>query len=555
MITSLYVKNVAVIKELNIDFNSGLSVLTGETGAGKSVIMDCIGILIGTRPIKGKIRYGEQNAVVQAGFDNLPKQVVEILDSLGYESNGEVVLQRNFNIEGKNQARLNGQPITQSMAKEIGSLLISIHGQNDNQRLLLKQEHYKILDSFADLDSLRNDYHSTYLEFKELQERLSVLKNQAREKARLYDVYMFQAKEIDEINPKCGEEEALIAEEKRLENIEKIQKHSQFTYHLLKGAERSAGALINKASSSISQLSSVIPEAADISERLIQIEYDLIDIAESVNSLGDYNGENADKKLDKIGSRLNSIAKLKRKYGNSIEEIIAFREKLAITLDEMDNSDDIINSIESKLNSVKDILICKGEELRKLRIASAKNLQNQIMNELEYLEMPKVRFIVNIASSDQPTPTGLDNIEFLISTNSGQEPMQMVKIASGGELSRIMLAIQRILLNKSGVTTAIFDEIDTGISGKTSRKVGIKLKQISKYIQVICVTHSAQIASLADNHYLISKCDVDGKTQTSTYLLDEASKINEVARILGGINVTENQILAATEMIEEGKLL
>ena len=555
MITSLYIKNVAVIKELNIDFNSGLCVLTGETGAGKSVIMDCIGILIGTSSIKGKIRYGEQSAVIQACFDNLPKQVTDVLDSYGFEMNGEIILQRNFNIDGKNQARLNGQTITQSAAKELGSLLISIHGQNDNQRLLQKHEHYKVLDSFANLDSLRNDYHSIYLQFKELQEKLDTLKSQAREKERLYDIYLFQAKEIDEINPKCGEEEVLLAEEKRLGNIEKIQKHSQFTYHLLRGAERSACALINKTSSSVSQLASIIPEANDINERLIQIEYELMDIAESVSSWGDFNGENADKKLDMIGSRLNSISKLKRKYGNSIEEILAFREKLALILDEMDNSDNLIEELELKLNKVTDLLISKGEELRKQRITFASSLQNLIMDELKYLEMPKVRFIVGMSPSSEPTPTGLDQIEFLISTNSGQEPMPMVKIASGGELSRIMLAIQRILLDKGGVTTAIFDEIDTGISGKTSRKVGIKLKQISKYIQVICVTHSAQIASLADNHYLISKSDVEGKTQTSMKLLDSASKINEVARILGGLNVTDNQILAATEMIEEGKSL
>ena len=555
MITSLYIKNIAVIKELNTDFHTGFSVLTGETGAGKSVIMDCIGILIGVRSLRGKIRHGEREAIIRASFSELSDRVLKKLEELGFDADGEIILQRSFTAEGKSQVRLNGQVITQAIAKEIGSLLIAIHGQNDNQRLMQRSEHLEILDSYADLGAMREDYQTSYNEYRMLQQKLSELRERAREKERLYDVYLFQAKEIDDINPKCGEEEFLLAEEKRLENIEKIQKHTQFTYHVLSGADRSAFALIDKASSSLSQLESVIDGVSEINERLVSIEYELEEISDIVRAWGEDDGENAEKKLDKIGSRLNSISKLKRKYGSSIEEILEFRRKLADKLDEMENSDDLISLIESKLDDTYKVLEEKGENLRNSRKIAADKLQSRIMSELEFLEMPKVKFVINIKPADQPTSNGLDDIEFLISTNAGQPPMPMIKIASGGELSRIMLAIQSILLDKYGVSTVIFDEIDTGISGKTSRKVGIKLKQISTYIQVICVTHSAQIASLSDNHYLISKRDINEKTQTSVELIDDASRIGEIARILGGLNVTDNQVLSAVEMIEEGKTL
>ncbi len=555
MISSLYIKNVAVVKELNIDFNSGFSVLTGETGAGKSVIMDCIGILIGSRSVKGKIRNGEQEAIIRAAFENLPSSITDRLRELGYEVDDELILQRNFTVEGKNTVRINGQSITQGMAKEIGSNLITIHGQNDNQKLMQKGEHLGILDAYADLENIKIDYFNTYSEYIEAKKRLDNLKSKAKEKIRLFDIYQFQANEIDEINLKIGEEEYLLSEEKRLQNIEKIEKHSKFTYHALYSSERSVSALIDKASSSLAQLSAVIPKANELNEKLIQMQYEINDIADEVVSWAETDGENTDKKLDKIGARLNAISRLKKKYGNSAEEILAFRKELQISLDEMENSDELIEKTEHELKLLEKTVWEKGTVLTDHRKASAKRLQDSISAELEFLEMPKVRFLIDIRPAEQPLPTGLDNIEFLISTNLGQPPMPMIKIASGGELSRIMLAIKSILLNKDGASAVIFDEVDTGISGKTSRKVGIKLKQIAKHIQVICVTHSAQIASLSDNHYLISKSDVDGAAQTNIRILDYPSKVSEVARILGGLNITETQVIAAREMIDEGQTL
>lgn len=555
MITSLYVKNIAIIKELNIDFTNGFSVLTGETGAGKSIIMDSIGILLGSRSIKGKIRNGEREAIIRGCFDELSPQVVHKIEEFGFDCHEGLILQRNFNLEGKSTVKVNGQTVTQGVAKEIGSLLITIHGQNDNQKLLQKSEHLGILDGYISIDTELTEYQEHYHQFVELKAKLDALRKASIEKNRLYDIYVFQAKEIDDVNPRIGEEEKLLAEAKRLENIEKIQKHSKFSYHVLRGSEKSILALLDKTNASVSQLVGIVNNAESVQEKIYQLQYELEDIASTVRSWGDDDGESAEKKLDKIGNRLNSIAKLKKKYGGSVEEVIAFRKQLAIDIDAMDNSDALIEETEKELNSVTKLLTDSASRLTKIRKEGAVNLEAKIMDELQFLEMPKVRFVIDIKPLSNPDSHGLDDVEFLISTNAGQPSLPMIKIASGGELSRIMLAIKSILLDKDGADSVIFDEIDTGISGKTSRKVGIKLKQIAKHIQVICVTHSAQIASLSDNHYLIYKHDIDSSTQTEISLLDYEARVHEVARILGGLNVTENQFIAAREMIEEGKSL
>lgn len=555
MLTSLYVKNVAVVKELELDFNGGFSVLTGETGAGKSVIMDCMGILIGSRSIKGKIRNGEREAIIRACFSDASGKIGGLLTEYGYECGDEIMLQRNFNSDGRSTVRINGQIVTQSIAKDIGAHLIDIHGQHDNQRLMKRSEHIDILDSYADLSDAKEEYRALYSEYISAQSRLSELRERSREKARLIDVYRFQAKEIDDAALRPGEEEKLLLEEKRLENIEKIQKHTRFTYQALKGSERSALVLIDKASASISQLNGIIPEAGELNDRLMQLRYEIEDAADSVSSWECEDGTDADKKLDKIGSRLNLISRLKKKYGSSVDDIVEFRRELGSTLDEMENSDALIEESEREMCRLRKKTLDKAEILSIERHKYALELQKAIADELSFLEMPRARFVIDIKPLDEPDMNGIDDIEFLISANSGQEPMPMIKIASGGEMSRIMLAIKSILLDKEGTETVIFDEIDTGISGKTSRKVGIKLKKISKCTQVICVTHSAQIASLADDHYLISKQEVDGGTETMLSVLDGEERVRELARILGGLNVTENQIKAAREMIDEGKEL
>lgn len=553
MITSLYIKNVAVVKELNLDLSGGFSALTGETGAGKSVIMDCIGMLIGTRKLGGKLRNGEREAIVRACFEDIPRHAREHIAELGFDAEEGITVQRSFTSDGRSTVRINGQTVTQGLAREIGAQLITIHGQNDNQRIMQRSAQLDILDSYAADLPLREEYSRLYEEYRHAAEELDGLRARSRESARLGDVYRFQLKEIRDVSPKVGEEEKLLEEEKRLQSLERIQKNSKFTYHVLRGSEKSASALISRAEAAISQLSDVIPEAGELTEKLASLRYDVEDIAERVSEWEDDGGESAPKRLDKIGSRLDSIARLRKKYGDSIEEILAFADELARLLDEIENFDALLEDAEKKRDLARTSLIATAERLSGARADAALELQERIMGELEFLEMPKVRFVISIDHLDEPTPSGMDSLEFLISANAGQPPMPMARIASGGELSRIMLAIKSILLDKDGADAVIFDEIDTGISGKTSRKVGIKLKQIARCTQVICVTHSAQIASLADAHYLISKHDIDGTACTEARLLSEDARIAEVARILGGLCVTESQLIAAKDMIDEGR--
>lgn len=555
MITSLHIKNIAVIKEADIDFRQGFSVLLGETGAGKSVIIDSIGILLGSRSAKGKIRSGEDEALISACFEKLSRDAVEELKNFGFDADDGIMLQRKISSDGKNTIKLNGQTISAGVCKEVGKLLITIHGQNDTQKLMQKTAHLEILDSYGGLYVERDDYFNVYERYRNISAELEKIKSEAKEKSRLLDIYKYQVKEIDDVNPKIGEEEKLLAEEKRLSNAEKIEKHSFFAYHLLKGSEKSVIAAIDRAYSSISQLSDSIEEAEALSERLEQAKYEIEDIAYTVHGFADGVEGSSQEKLDKIESRLDAIQRLKKKYGNTVEEILEFRKKTGFMIDEMENSDEIIGRLEKELERLNTLLSEKASELTEKRRYFAEKLQEEIRHELEFLEMPKVRFIIDISHKSEAGESGFDDVEFLVSANAGQEPMPMIKIASGGELSRIMLAVKSVLLDKDGASTVIFDEIDTGISGKTSRKVGIKLKQISKIIQVICVTHSAQIASLADNNHLISKSEVEGATQTKVSLLDDEGRIYEVARILGGLNITQSQLDAAREMVEEGKLL
>lgn len=555
MISSLYIKNVAVIKELNIEFSDGFSVLTGETGAGKSVIMDCIGILVGSRKLGGKLRNGEREATVRGCFESIPTATAERIAQLGFDAEEGVTLQRTFTADGKSTARVNGQTVTQGLAREIGALLITIHGQNDNQRIMQRAEQLEILDLYASNTQIRREYETLFAEYKQSDTYLDGLRKRARESARLYDVYRFQLGEIKEIDPKPGEEEKLLEEERRLQSLERIQKNSKFAYHVLRGSEKSAAELISRAETAISRLSDVIPEADELSQKLTSLRYEVEDVAECARAWEDEGGESAAKRLDRIGSRLDAIARLKKKYGSTTEEILAFAEELSRLIDETENLDDLTLSAEKRRNEAHTALMSKSRELTEARRSAADDLQRRIAGELEFLEMPKVRFVISVKPLAEPSVSGGDEVEFLISANAGQEPMPMAKIASGGELSRIMLAIKSILLDKDGADAVIFDEIDTGISGKTSRKVGIKLKQISHSMQVICVTHSAQIASLSHNHYLISKHDTDGEACTEARLLSDEARVSEVARILGGLNVTEAQLRAARDMIDEGREL
>ena len=553
MLQSLHVENIAVIKSLDIDLENGFSVLSGETGAGKSIIIDSINMLSGNRVSRELIRTGEDKALVSAVFSELGDEVKGLLEAYGFEADDSIMLQRTLSRDGKSTVKLNGRTITQAIQKDICRLLINIHGQNENQRLMSKSAQLEILDAFAENEELLREYSEVYTKLTEAKSRLDELNSNQAEKLRMRDIYAFQLEEINSVKLKADEEETLEAERNRLGSIEKISEKVNLVYRALYAGEKgSAVYLLERSATALEKISDVLPEAKALAERLNDYKYEIEDIALTVRDYAS-TSEDPTAKLNKIEGRLDAINKLKRKYGSTIEEILAFRDKTAELLNDIDNADDIKEDISNEIKKLGKIALSLAENIHNKREAAAEKITVGVMENLKFLDMPKVKFKVSVTSGTKLKSDGLDDVEFLIATNSGEPLMPLEKIASGGELSRIMLALKCVLADKDGVGTVIYDEVDAGVSGKTSRKVGIKLKEISKLMQIISVTHSAQIASLADNHYLISKRDIDGRTESGVELLDEEGRVNEIARILGGINVTEAQIIAAKEMIEEGK--
>ena len=553
MLQSLHIENIAVIKSLDIDFEKGFSVLSGETGAGKSIIIDSINMLSGNRVSRELVRTGEEKALVSAVFTDFGDEVKVILEEYGFDAEEDIMLQRALSKDGKSVVKLNGRTITQTLQRDICRFLINIHGQNENQRLMNKSAQLDILDAFAENRDLLSQYSEVYKQLTEAKARLDELNSNQAEKIRMRDIYAFQLEEINSVKLKNGEEEKLEADRVRLGSIEKISEKANLVYRALYAGEKgSAVYLLERSAAALDKISDVLPEVKALSEKLNDYRYEIEDIALTVRDYAS-DAENPTEQLNKIESRLDAINKLKKKYGNTVEEILEFRDKIAKLLDEIDNSDDIKQDISNEIKRVGKIAVGLAEQIHERRMLAAEKITAGVMENLEFLDMPKVRFKVSVNSGTKLRADGSDEVEFLIATNAGEPLLPLEKIASGGELSRIMLALKCVLSDKDGVGTVIYDEVDTGISGKTSRKVGIKLKEISKFMQIISVTHSAQIASLADYHYLISKHDIDDRTESSVDLLDGDGRIAEIARILGGINVTAAQINAAREMIEEGR--
>ena len=554
MIKGLHIENIAVIKELDVDLEDGFCVLTGETGAGKSIIIDSLNLLLGCRADRELIRRGETTAFVSALFCEICDEVCHLLGELGFAcEDGEVELSRSITADGKSGAKVNGRSVTLSVLREISASLFNIHGQNDNGQLLSAQNHIKILDRFADNEELLREYSAQYKETLHLRMQIESLLSDSMEKNRLREMLAFQIDDIDAANLRDGEEEKLIEEEKRLLGFEKVNKCIALVKRAISGSDKGAGAsyMCDKAAAALLQISDAFPEANELSDRLSSIKYELDDILESAEALSDIGDEDPTKRLDKIGARLEVISRLKRKYGQTVGEILLFRENAAKRLEEIDNSEFLTEELEKKLKIVEKEAYGVAEKLSASRKTSALELTKKVTENLEFLDMPKVRFEVSVTSEGELNANGIDKVEFLIATNAGEPLMSMIKIASGGELARIMLSLRSVLNDCDGLQTVIFDEIDTGISGKTSRKVGIKLHSIAKTAQVICVTHSAQIASLADEHFFISKSEVKGRVETSVKKLEKSERIEEIARILGGINITDAQRTAAREMIEE----
>ena len=554
MLKSLHIENVAVIRRADLDLGSGFSVLTGETGAGKSMIVDSINLLLGNRMSREIIRSGESQATVRAVFENLDEGVQKRLSDMGFScEDGALMLQRTINADGRSQTRLDGQLITQGVQKEIASMLVSIHGQSDNQKLMQKSTHRVLIDAYAAPDGEMAAYAAAYAALRAAEKKLSAVSSDESERVRRAEMLRYQIEDIDALKLRDGEEEALTRERDRLANAEQINKQVRLSYRALRGGEKgSAYDLIRRAQNALISLSGLIEGADALADRLEAVASEVEDIAETVDAYAEEDMGDPTARIDKIEGRLDAISKLKRKYGSSIAEILAFRNRAAEELDELELSDEARLALEKEVKTLTRTTREKAAALTAVRTVAARKVEAAVTESLHFLDMPKVRFEVKIAAAEL-SESGADDVEFLIATNPGEPMLPMVKIASGGELSRIMLALRSVLNDREGADTVIFDEIDTGVSGKTSRKIGIKLKESAKATQVLCVTHSAQIASLAATHYRIAKSERDGRAETDVYALSSEERVEEIARILGGIEVTDMQRAAAREMIEEYK--
>ncbi len=558
MLFSLHIENIAVIKKVDFDFSAGFMVLTGETGAGKSIVIDSINLLMGGKSDRELIRTGESSAMVSGLFGDLSDAVKEKLSHIGVEpdEDGSILVQRIITSDGRSRINLNGRSISLSLLKSITPLLVNIHGQNDTTSLVDSKNHIDLLDAFSGCYELREKYSEAYHKLDHIRQQIKEVRAKASESERLKEILEYQIKDIDSVSPYEGEEEELIEKKVKLKNFEKITRNSEFAYKALKGSEKGSVAyLIDRSATALSQISDVVSNYSEYSERLRDILYQINDIAEEVYAVIEDSEGDPEETLNKIESRLDRISKLKRKYGLTISSVLAFRDKAQADLDVIENSDNLLLKLQSEESQAYNEALDLANKLHNARITTAPMLENKIKNTLEFLDMPKVVFFVSIKEEFADgkkllNKLGSDNVEFYISANRGADAQPLSKIASGGEMSRIMLALKSVLADKDGIPTIIYDEIDAGVSGKTARKIGIKMLELSKTAQLFCVTHSAQIASLGDTHFLISKRDVNDATETSVKVLDYEGRISELSRILGGIDITDSQRAAAKDMLE-----
>ena len=564
MLDFLHIENIAVIKKLDIDFSDGFNVLTGETGAGKSIIIDSINMLLGGKTSKEIIRHGEERAVVSASFSCVNDSVYQLCDELGvsYDKEDSFVISRTITADGRNTVKINSCPATLMQLKSIGTKIINIHGQNDNHSFMNKANHILLLDEFADSFEILEKYRAVYQRLSSIKNEISRLTEENKQKDTMIDILEYQIKEITSARLKDIQEEEKLNELRlKLRGAEKLIKSSSVAYKALLQNESgvSACVLIDKAIDALNKISDVEPSAVELIDRLTNFKYEIEDIAESAREFASFDGvEDPQRQLEQVEDRLALIQRLERKFGKNIEEVIAFKS----------NAEEKLKGFETVENRIEDLkfehknLYAEATELAKQlhekRADASKKLSNQIKDALVFLDMPKVRFNIDVNTNEKDgriilNSGGFDDVEFMIATNAGEELSSMNKIASGGELARIMLALKSALTDKNGADTVIFDEIDTGVSGSTSQKIGIKLAEISRGVQTFCVTHSAQIASLAKNHYFIKKNEKDGRAETSIALLNDEQRVEEIARIIGGIDLTVKQYDAAKELISQSK--
>lgn len=553
MLKFLHIENIAVIERSDIEFSAGFNVLTGETGAGKSIVIDAINAVLGERTSKELIRAGCDTAEVSAVFGELDNATATALSDAGVtpDDDGNIVIRRRLSAAGKGLIKLNDRPVTAAELKEIGKHLVNIHGQHDNQALLDPERHLDYIDAVADDDPIKGKYYAEFRELNRIRKELAATETDEDEKRRRVGLLKYQINELESAGIKPGEYEKLQKKLSVARNYQKTAEALSRAYSALKGDDEFDGAvsLLTDAEKSLSSLrndewdkkSSALADAAAAAEDISTALYDFLE-----------NAELAGIDPDEINSRLETLDKLKAKYGNSEEEMLEFLEKARTELNDTEFSDKKAAELSTLLDDATERLIALADELTAARKKAAAEFEKQVCDILSYLNMPDVRFTVKF-SKGRYTKRGCDTAEFMISANRGESVKPLCKIASGGELSRVMLAIKSVLLGRDPVGTMIFDEIDTGISGYTAGKVGTQLKKVAENRQVICVTHLAQIAAMADTHLLIEKKAEKDRTFTSVSPLSYEQRINEIARIMSGTQMTENLYNSAKELLDRSK--
>ena len=551
MLYNLSINDIAIIKKAEISFENGFNVLTGETGAGKSIIIDSINAILGGRTSKELIRTGASKASVFASFYGIDKQVLLLLKEEGIDIlEDSVELERIINSDGRTVCKINGTTVSGSFLKEIGKRLITIHGQLDNQALLNPEMHCSFIDKLAENESIFSEYKSEYDRYCRLQSMIKSLNIDEQEKQRRIEVLTYQIDEIEKADIKAGETDELKKQRDVIRNSEKILTSLNNAYKALNGDDDFSGAelLTRQASNEILDASKYLSEAENISAEISDLSYQLSDITERINSLVneiDFNPQ----LLDEIEERLDLIYNLSKKYGSTEEEILAYYEDAKRELESIALSEEQKEQLNADLTACKIELRKRADKLTKSRTDASNEFSKKVVEVLQFLEMPSVMFSVKITPCEY-NENGADEIEFLLSANKGEDLKPLSKIASGGELSRIMLAIKSVLADKDDIGTLIFDEIDTGVSGRAAEKVALKMKEVSLNRQVICVTHLASIASKADNHFLIEKYEKDDKTFTKVTRLDYFGRVEELSRIIGGLNITDETVTLAKQMLD-----
>lgn len=556
MLLSLYIENIALIQKLNIELDSGLTVLTGETGAGKTIIIGTLSLLCGARSDRDIVRTGESHALAEGVFGGLSAKETEGLAELGIEpdEDGTVMLSRRITSDGRSTCRINGRTVPVSLLKSAGACILNLHGQQESMQLANPETHLPMLDGYASDDDLIQKYKQLYSDRCAAKRRLKELENAVSDSEERAEMLDFQISELEAASPRAGEYAELEAESLRLNNFEKIADGTQKAHDALYAAP-SAYELIKKAENTLKKLSAVLPDADEMTARLESCSLEIADIAETLASYSSPDGENVSAKLDRVEGRIAELRRLERKYKTSADELPQMLERLKAERLGIESADELAAEQKKLLAEKEKLLSAAAKQLSDIRKTKARELSETIKQQLEELDMPSVRFEACFKEKDFASD-GIDELEFLIAPNKGEEPKPMSKIVSGGELSRIMLSIKSALAASGGAGCAVFDEIDTGISGKTSEKIGIKLKKLAQNgSQVICVTHSAQIAALADTHLRVEKLQTDDRTFTRVSALDIEGRTLEVARIMGGISLTDSVISAAREAIENGMTL